>query len=472
MDTQVKQLNDNETSIDQTLIEMLESRLRGDLLLPSHCEYEQARQIWNGMIDRHPAMIVRCMGTADVITTVKFASDHQLLLSVKSGGHNIAGSAVCEGGLMIDLSTMTGVTVDPVNKTAQVQCGALLGDVDHECQIFGLAVPTGINSTTGIAGLALGGGYGWLSRLLGHTVDNIISVDIVTAEGKFLHLSDNENTDLFWAIRGGSGNFGVVTKFEFALHNVGPTILSGPVVFPLEQARDVLKKYRLIAKNLPDEASCWTVMRKAPPFPFLDPKYHGQPVLVLAMAYVGDIRKGEQVLAPLRELGQSIGDAVGPCPYKNWQSAFDPLLTPGSRNYWKSSDFTEISDAVIDILLDAVTKLPSDECEIFTAQLGGAASRVPSNAMAYPHRSTLYTMNIHGRWQNKTDDESSIAWVRTLFNSVEEHSTGSVYVNFVPEQDEIRKVGPYGANKAKLEHIKMKYDPKNLFRSNINILPK
>lgn len=472
MNIQLKRLDETTVTLDEESIAAFSSSLRGQLLTPSDDDYEAARQVWNGMIDKHPALIACCTGTADVINAVKFARDNELLISIKGGGHNIAGSAVCDGGLTIDLSAMKGIVVNPNKRTVQVQSGTLLGDVDHETQSFGLAVPTGINSTTGLAGLALGGGYGWLSRTFGHTVDSMISADIVTADGEFMHLSEQENTDLFWAIRGGSGNFGVITNFEFKLHPVGPTILSGPVIYPIADAKQILQKYREAAKNMPDEASCWAVIRKAPPFPFLDPKHHGEPVLVLAMAYIGDMQKGENILAPLRELGQPLADAVGPHPYTGWQAAFDPLLAPGARNYWKSSDFTEISDQLIDILLDSVTKLPSDECEIFIAQLGGAASRVPAEAMAYPHRSIAYTMNIHGRWQSTDTDKAGIGWVRDIFNQVEKFSTGSVYVNFVPEYDEVRKVGPYGINKARLEKIKGRVDAKNLFRTNINIQPK
>lgn len=471
MNMQIKNLNGTSIDFDELAIESLSASLRGKLLSEADAGYDIAREVWNGMIDKRPALIACCTGAADVICAVRFAAEHELLMSVKSGGHNIAGSAVCDGGLTLDLSAMKGIVVDPVKRTVKVQSGALLGDVDHETQSFGLAVPSGINSTTGMAGLALGGGYGWLSRPFGHTVDNMLSADIVTAEGEFLHLSETENSDLFWAIRGGSGNFGVVTCFEFKLHPVGPTILSGPVIFPIEQAKDVLSKYRLLAKGMPDEASCWLVMRKAPPFPFLDVAHHGKPVLILAMSCIGDMQLAEKSLAPLRELGKPIADAVGPHPYVGWQAAFDPLLVAGARNYWKSSDFSELADGFIDILIEAATSLPSDECEIFIAQLGGAASRVSPTAMAYPHRSTAYTMNIHGRWQSADLDQTVISFVRKLFNRVDEFSTGSVYVNFVPEYDEVRTIGPYGANKARLEQIKGQVDAKNLFRSNINIQP-
>ncbi|WJG08179.1 FAD-binding oxidoreductase [Aliiglaciecola sp. LCG003] len=471
MTIQVMQLDGQKLELEQPQLDSLAAGLRGKLILREDQQYEQMRQVWNGMIDNYPAMIVGCTGAADVIFAVKFAHQHKLLLSLKGGGHNIAGRAVCDGGMMIDLSAMKGVLVDPLKRTANVQSGALLGDVDHETQCFGLAVPTGINSTTGIAGLALGGGYGWLSRAFGHTVDNILSADIVTAEGAFLHLSEQENTELFWAIRGGSGNFGVITNFEFKLHPVGPTILSGPVIFPIEQAKHVLQQYKELTKSLPDEASCWTVVRKAPPFPFIAAEFHGKPILILAMSCIGDLDNAKATLAPLRAMGRPLGDAVAETPYVAWQGAFDPLLAEGARNYWKSNDFEQITDSLIDIMLNAITSVPSDECEIFIAQLGGAASRVKGDAMAFPHRSTAYTMNIHGRWQSDNLDVAGKAWVRDLFTKTEALSTGSVYVNFVPENGEIRKIGPYGANLARLQKIKGIVDPNNLFRSNINILP-
>ena len=458
-------------SLPASEIDSLAASLRGRLVRPEASDYDEVRQIWNAMIDRRPALIARCHGTADVIAAVKFASRHGVVMSTRGGGHNIAGSALCDDGLVIDLSLMRGVRVDPGQRRTWVQGGALLGDVDHETQAFGLAVPFGINSTTGVGGLALGGGFGWLSRAFGHTVDNIVSADVVTATGNLLRASATENADLFWAIRGGSGNFGVVTGFEFKLHPVGPMILSGPVVHALDKAPDVLRAYREAARNMPDEATCWFVLRKAPPLPFLSPEHHGRPVVILVMAYAGSIEKGEAALKPLREIGSPLGDGVSPHPYAAWQAAFDPLLAPRARNYWKSNDFTELTDDVIDIMVAAAATLATDECEIFTAQLGGAAGRVAEDAMAYPHRRTKFTMNIHGRWQNAADDEKCIAWVRKLYERSAPLSTGSVYINFVPEAGEVRSVGPFGANEARLRRIKSRLDPANMFRANVAIEP-
>ena len=452
-------------------IDQLGNDMRGRLLGRADADFEDARKIWNGMIDARPALIAECTGAADVMTAVRFASENRLLTSVRGGGHNIAGSALCEGGLMVDLSRMRQVHVNPQAKRARVQGGALLGDIDHETQAFGLAVPTGINSTTGIAGLALGGGYGWLSRSFGHIVDNLVAADVILGDGQMVHVSAGSNPDLFWAIRGGGGNFGIVTEFEFQLHNVGPMLLTGPVVHPVENAGDVLRAYREIAAALPDEATCWFVLRKAPPLPFLNPKDHGRPVLILVMAYAGALGEGESVLAPLRAIGSPIGDGVSPHPYKGWQSAFDPLLGPGARNYWKSHDYTSLSDELIDLMSEAAENLPTDECEIFTAQLGGVAGRVDPDAMAYAHRQTRYTMNIHGRWQDPAEDELCIGWVRHLFEKAAPTSTGSVYINFVPEAGESRAIGPFGKNLPRLKEIKTKVDPVNLFRANVQIEP-
>ncbi|AXI55089.1 6-hydroxy-D-nicotine oxidase (plasmid) [Pseudoseohaeicola sp. NH-UV-7] len=471
MGTEFQTLNGERMSIGEEAINDLETAMRGRLLRKDHPDYDNARRIWNGMIDKQPALIAECTGTADIITAVQFAAEHGLLTSVRGGGHNIAGSAVCDNGLMIDLSGLRAVRVDPEGRRAFVQPGALLGDVDHETQAFGLAVPTGINSTTGIAGLALGGGYGWLSRKYGHTVDNIVSVRIVTADGGLKRASADENADLFWAIRGGSGNFGIVTEFEFELHPVETSMMTGPVVHSLEDAASALKMYRDIAARLPDEATCWFVLRKAPPLPFLAPEHHGKTVLLMPMAFAGLLSESEEALAPLRSIGNPIADGVSLHPYTGWQSAFDPLLTEGARNYWKSHDFTELTDDVVDLMVEAASDLPTDECEIFVAQLGGAAGRVDEDAMAYAHRKTRYAMNIHARWTNENQDAVCKTWARALFDKATPLAEGSVYINFVPEAGEERSKGAFGANQARLESIKAKVDPANLFRANVMIQP-
>ena len=454
------------------VLEALRGQLRGSLCYPGDAGYEQARTIWNAMIDRHPAAVIRTAGTADVMRAVNIAREHRLLLSVRGGGHHIAGSAVCDRGLMIDLTPMKSVRIDPSNKTARVEPGVTLGEFDREAQAFGLATPLGINSTTGVAGLTLGGGFGWLSRKYGLTADNLLSADVVLAKGALVHASSRENADLFWAIRGGGGNFGVVTSFEFQLHPVGPEVVAGLIVHPFSRAKDVLRGYRDAVLRAPDDLTCWVVMRKAPPLPFLPKEVHGKEVVVLAVCYVGDPQRGEAALSPLRALGQPIADAVGPAPYVAWQQAFDPLLAPGQRNYWKSHDFVGLPDAAIDQLTTYVGRLPSPDCEVFIGHLGGAINRKPATATAYPHRDINFVMNVHTRWGDASLDRPCIAWARELFDAMAPHATGAVYVNFMPG-DEAQRVarGAYGANYERLSKLKAKYDPDNLFRQNHNIPP-
>jgi len=452
--------------------EFLRSQLRGSLCYPGEPEYDQARTIWNAMVDKRPAAVIRAAGSDDVVRAVDFARDRQLLLSIRGGGHNIAGNAVCDGGLMIDLSAMKSVRIDPSNRTARVEPGVLLAEFDKEAQAFGLATPLGINSTTGVAGLTLGGGFGWVSRKLGLTVDNLLSADVVLAEGALVHASPNENEDLFWAIRGGGGNFGVVTSFEFRLHPVGPEVLAGLIVHPLSNAKQILQGYRRVAANAPDDLTCWAVMRKAPPLPFIPSEFHGKEVLILALCYVGDPAKAEAAIAPLRALGQPVAEHVGPMPFVGWQQAFDPLLTPGRRNYWKSHDFVELGDAAIELMIDYAGRLPSPECELFIAQLGGAVNRVPATSTAYPHRDVNFVMNVHTRWGDASQDRACIGWAREVFDRMAPHATGGVYVNFMPG-DEAQRVrrGAYGPNYERLSKLKAKYDPGNLFRQNQNITP-
>jgi FAD/FMN-containing dehydrogenase len=415
---------------------------------------------------------VHAAGASDVIQTVRLAARHGLLLSVKGGGHNIAGSAVCDGGLMLDLSSMRSVRVDPKALTARVEPGAKLSDLDKEAQAFGLATPLGINSTTGVAGLTVGGGFGWLSRKHGLTIDNLLSADIVTATGELIRTSDADQPDLFWAIRGGGGNFGVVTSFEFRLHPVGPQVTAGLIVHPFSDAKQVLREYRRLAATAPDELCCWAVMRKAPPLPFLPPEVHGTEVLVLALCHSGDLATGEKATAPFKAIGKPIADVVGPAPYAAWQTAFDPLLTAGERNYWKSHDFVELTDPLIEVLLEAVRHLPTPQCEIFIAGLGGAINRVPVEATAYPHRHVQFVVNVHTRWSHPAEDAACIGWARELHDAAAPFATGGVYVNFMPG-DETQRVrsGAYGPNYDRLATLKAKYDPKNLFRMNQNVAP-
>jgi FAD/FMN-containing dehydrogenase len=449
----------------------LRRMLQGELILPTDAAYDQARTIWNAMIDKRPALIARCASTADVAHAVDFARTHGLPLAVRGGGHNIAGNALCDGGLVIDLSGMKAVTVNTASRRVTVEGGALLSDLDAATQAHGLAVPAGINSTTGVAGLTLGGGIGWLSRKCGMTIDTLEAAEVVTANGEVVRATADENPDLFWALRGGGGNFGVVTRFEFRAHPVGPEVLSGLVVYPLAEAKAVLRRYRDFMEQAPNELTIWAVLRKAPPLPFLPESIHGKEVLVLALCYAGDPAQGEKLIAPVRTFGTPVGEHVGVQPFAAWQQAFDPLLGGGARNYWKSHTFRSLDDKLCDAVVDAAQNLPSPHCEIFIAALGGAASRPAPGATAYSQRDALYMMNLHGRWDTAAEDERGIRWARDVFNATAKYASGGVYVNFMTADESARVSNAYGLNYARLAAVKRRYDPGNLFRVNQNIKP-
>ncbi|NMH67179.1 FAD-binding oxidoreductase [Shewanella salipaludis] len=467
---QIYTLDDKPKKLDKTELDALRQGIRGQVILPGEDDYHQVRKIWNAMFDRHPAVIVRCRGTADVIQAVRFARQHKLLTSVRGAGHNIAGKSLFDGAMLIDLSLMTAVQVDPDALEVTAGAGATLGDVDHETQAYGLAVPMGINSTTGIAGLSLGGGFGWLSRSLGLTADNLLAAEVVTAAGERLSCSAHHYADLFWAIRGGGGNFGIVTSFKFKLHPVGPEVMSGAIVYPFDQAKFVLQAYRQFCQNCPDALSVWAVFRDAPPLPFLPKAAHGTKVLILAALYNGDLKEGDKWLAQLRKFGTPIADGFAPHPFGAFQQAFDPLLTPGARNYWKSHNFASLDDGLIDSLVDYAARLPSPQSEIFLAQMGGATNRVAADACAYPHRDVEFIMNVHTRWDDTEQDDVCIEWAREFYQATKPFATGGVYVNFISE-DEDRVQGAYGSNLARLATVKAKYDPDNFFRLNQNITP-
>ena len=459
------------TQLQQATVDEFRTHLRGDVLLPDAEGYDDSRQIWNAMIDRKPALIARCTSAEDVVESVNFARTHNLLVAIRGGGHNIAGNAVCDGGIMIDLSGMKNVQVDAKGHRGTVEPGATLGDFDAAAQTHGLATPLGINSTTGVAGLTLGGGFGWLSRKYGMTVDNLLSADVVTADGRQVHASPTENSDLFWGLRGGGGNFGVVTRFEFQLHPVGPDVLSGLIVFPFDQAKSVLTKFAHFTLAMPDELNVWMVTRKAPPLPFLAEQFHGKEMVALALCYVGSPSSGEALIEPLRKFGTPIGEHVGVQPYTAWQQAFDPLLTKGARNYWKSHNFAQLSDGAIDVILEYAAKLPSPQCEIFIGTIGGQTGRVAPEAMAYANRDANYVMNVHGRWESASEDARGIEWARGFFAKAQPFASDGAYINFLTQDETDRIAFAYGPTFKRLVEIKKKYDPTNLFRMNQNIKP-
>jgi FAD/FMN-containing dehydrogenase len=470
-DIQIKTLTGSDISLKSEATDRLKDSIRGEVLTPESEQYDEARTIWNAMIDRRPAMIVRCASASDVVRTVRFAGEHKLLVAVRGGGHNIAGNAICDGGLVIDLSPMKSVRVDRNAMTARAEPGVTLGEFDRDTQAFGLATPVGINSTTGIAGLTLGGGFGWLSRKHGLSIDNLISADVVTAAGELVTASETDHPDLFWAIRGGGGNFGVVTSFEFRLHKVGPEVLAGLVIHPLDAAGDVLRFYRDFIKTTPQEFSCWFVLRLAPPLPFLPAEWHGKAIVVLAVCYAGDLKEGERVAKPLRSFGKPVADIIGPMPFTAWQTVLDPLLAPGMRNYWKSHDFREASDGLIDTLITHARRIPDPQTEIAFALLGEGVMKVAKEATAYTHRDARFVMNVHGRWDNPSNDAKCMGWVRELFQATAPFATGGAYVNFMTQEEQERVPSAYGSNYGRLATLKKKYDPDNFFRLNQNIRP-
>ena len=457
--------------LQKAKIDEFKTKFRGDVLLQDDADYDEVRQIWNATIDRKPALIARCGSADDVVQAVKFARNNNLLVSIRGGGHNIAGNAVCDDGLMIDLSLMKRVEVDPKTRRATVEPGCTLADFDAPAQAHGLATPLGINSTTGVAGLTLGGGFGWLSRKYGMTIDNLLSADVVTADGSQVRASATENNDLFWGLRGGGGNFGIVTSFEFQLHPVGPNVLSGLIVFPFDQAKSVITQFARFTETMPDELNVWMVTRKAPPLPFLPENVHGKEMVALALCYAGDPGEGEKLIEPLRGFGTAYGEHVGVQPYVAWQQAFDPLLTKGARNYWKSHNFTKLSDGAIDAIIEYAGKLPSPQCEIFIGTIGGQTGRVAPDAMAYSSRDANYVMNVHGRWESAAEDARCIAWAREFFKKSEPFAAAGAYINFLTEDETDRIAFAYGPAYKRLVELKKKYDPTNLFRMNQNIKP-
>ncbi|MBS0452390.1 MAG: FAD-binding oxidoreductase [Proteobacteria bacterium] len=452
-------------------VQALAASVSGGVISPADAAYDEARKIWNAAIDRRPALIARCMNEADVQAALAFARAHRMMVSVRGGGHHIAGNAVGEGALVLDMSGMNGVEVDAAARTARVQPGALLRDFDGAAQAHGLATPLGINSTTGVAGLTLGGGFGWLTRRYGLSVDNLLSATVVTPDGQVRTASAQSEPELFWGIRGGGGNFGVVTAFDFRLHPVGPQVHAGLVVYPFAQATKVLRAWRDFTATAPDELSVWAVLRKAPPLPFLPASSHGQEVVVFALMHCGSLEDGERAAAPVLQFGDVLGSHLGPTPYAGFQTAFDPLLAAGSRNYWKSHNFSHIDDTALDRLVAAAGALPGPECEIFVAQLGGAMGRVGPAETPFVGRDARYIVNLHGRWSDPADDAKVRDWARRAFTELAPHATGNGYVNFLTEDEGARVAASYGKNYARLQQVKRRYDPDNLLRMNINIEP-
>lgn len=457
--------------LEETAVESFADQLHGKVLRPGNEGYDEARTIWNAMIDKEPAVIARCSGAADVIAAVNFARDLNLQLAVKGGGHNVAGDAVCDDGLVIDLSPMNAVRVDPDTQTARVQGGATMADLDHESQAFGLATTGGIVSSTGVAGLTLGGGLGRLDRKFGLVVDNLLSADIVTADGELVHASENENPDLFWAIRGGGGNFGVVTAFEFQLHNVGPEVLTGRVIHPVEAAPEVLRLYRDFMADAPNAAQCYAAFSQVPPLPEFPEALHGQTVLVLVPFYAGDLETGEDVLQPLREVGDPIVDTVRPQFYTDSQRSSDDIYQAGHRNYWKSHYLEGLSDEVIDTMVEHATPIPSPFTTVFMEWMGGAIRRVDADGTAFPYRDATLSFTVAPKWTDPGRDDELIAWAQEFHEAMAPYAGDGVYANYLDRDEADRVKAAYGENYNRLVAVKNEWDPENLFRMNQNIEP-
>lgn len=471
-DKRLTTVEGGETILAESSVEAFRSSLRGELLARGDAGYKPARKIWNGQITRQPGLIARCAGTADVMAAVQFARENDLLVSVRGGGHAVNGDALADGGLMIDLANMDAVRADPFKRTARVEGGCLWRAVDHEAQRFGLAVTGGVVSHTGVAGLTLGGGIGHLMRKYGLTIDSLLSCDVVTADGAFLVASEEENTELFWGLRGGGGNFGVVTSFEFQLHPLGPTVLAGMLVYPMAEAAELLQFLRDYIDEAPDEVGLVASLRLAPPVLAIPEELHGQPVIAVLLCYAGDIEEGEKAFLPIRQFRKPIVDSVVPKPYVAHQQLLDPSALHGWHYYWKSQKLPRLSDEIINIVVEHCSNITSKLSTVPIFTLGGVVPRVDATATAYPGRSAMHDINIAAGWlPDDPDPDRHIAWVRNFWSALEPHSAG-IYVNFMSDETQDKVASAYGAETyARLVTLKNKYDPSNFFRLNQNIKP-
>lgn len=461
----------SEVKLDNAALSALQAGFRGELVRRGDPTYDERRKIWNGSIDRRPALIARCAGVADVIASVKFARRTQLPVAVRGGGHSFPGLSTCDDGIVIDLSLMRGIRVDPMARTARAQAGALLGDLDRETQAFGLAVPAGIVTHTGLAGLTLGGGIGWLMRKYGLTVDQLLAVDMVTADGEFVKASAKENADLFWGTRGAGGNFGIVTEFEFRLNPVGPIVLSGPIFWPMELSGKVLRFYRDWITDVPDELTTVVVHRRVPPSPAIPAEFHGRPVVTVVCCYAGPVEEGEKVIRPMKKFMSPFFDLCIPKPFVAHQAMFDPSFPQGWWYYFRSADLAELTDDVIDIIASRAPQMTSPLTAFPIFQLGGAIRRVGDDETAFSGRAAGHTININATTATAAGFEEEREWSRNFWTALRPHHTG-VYVNFLMDEGAERIRQAYGAAKYdRLKALKRKYDPDNFFRINQNIPP-
>jgi hypothetical protein len=462
-----------DTVLEERTVEEFGVRLRGELFRSGDTGYDEARRVWNGMIDKHPALVVRCISAADVINAVNFARDNDLLLAVRGGGHNVVGTATVDGGLLIDLSSMKGIRVDPERRTARAEGGVTIGELDRKTQAFGLATPLGVVSETGIAGLTLGGGLGWLMRKYGLSCDNLVSVEVVTSDGRFLTASEEENPELFWGIRGGGGNFGIVTCFEYRLHPVGPEVMVGFVFYPGDRAKEVLRFLNEYMAQVRDEVSPVGVLGRVPHDQTFPEKCHGEHYVALLAMHAGDVEEGERVLQPLRELREPMADFSGSMPYVEAQKLLDEDYPEGGRYYWKSTNVDRLDDEAIECLIAQAEMAPSQHSTIHIWYQGGAVGRIKTSETAFGYRSAPILLSIEANWEDPQDDEANVAWVRECIFDMRRFSDGGTYLNFpgfLEEGDKLIR-DAYGENYERLVALKNEYDPTNLFRLNQNIKP-
>ncbi|MFB3738914.1 MAG: FAD-binding oxidoreductase [Candidatus Velamenicoccus archaeovorus] len=458
--------------LDPTTLTRLAEGFAGRIITPGDDGYDEARRVWNASIDKRPAAIVRPTGVADVMAALRFAREHDLVVAVRGGGHSVAGHSTCDGGIVIDLGAMKGIRVDPRGRRARVQPGVVWSELDRETQTFGLATTGGLVGSTGVAGFTLGGGLGWLQRRYGLACDNLVSADVVLADGSMVRASADEDPDLLWALRGGGGNFGIVTSFELELHPVGPQVLGGMLLFPAERAPDLIAAYRDLRDDTPDELMLGLVLRLAPPAPFLPEEVHGRPVVGIAAIHCGALEDGERAIRPIRSVAEPIVDLVEPRPYVQMQTMQDPSWGPGFRNYWKAEFLSGLPDAATDVLLEHLHSITSPLSDFKFAYLGGAVGRATEEATAFGHRDAFTILNVNARWTDPGEDERHVAWTRSLWRAMQPFSAGGTYTNFTSEDDADRVVGSFGPSKyARLAELKRRYDPTNLFRLNQNIVP-
>jgi len=467
-----KTIDGRDIDLKQETLDGLKMRLRGPMLVAGEIGYDESRTVWNGMIDRKPAIVARCLGTADVMTCVQFAREHELLLCIKGGGHNIAGLATADGALMLDMSLMRGVWVDPQRKVAHAQAGCLLGDVDRETQVHGLAAVIGFVSLTGIAGLTLGGGFGYLTRRWGWTSDNMVGMDLVTADARLVRASSDETPDLFWGLRGGGGNFGVVTGIDYALYPVGPEVVGGVVAWPASEGPRVLELYRMLAETAPAELTLVAFMRPAPPAPWLPKDMHGKPIVALLACYSGKPEEGEKAVEPIKSFGKPIGDMVVRRSYVQMQSLLDATQPKGRRYYWKSEYLSRIEPALCEKIIEHAARIRSPHSAVILFQIEGALNRLKEDHSPVGNRNARYVLNITASWEKAGEDAEHIKWAREAWDDMKVFSTGGNYINFLTEDESPERVAAaLGKGLHRLAEVKAQWDPQNVFRTNRNIKP-